>query len=606
MAQLPLYVFSCEKCAKTFKIKGTMTRHQKSCQLLAPKIMTTESDPLFVWGMAHITAQATAPTPRGHGEKEPVLTAATLHEVLMYKNTLNMEHLSEALFTQNFDEFLDEYLIGLKALKTKTICNQLRHLRWCIRWQMSLGLATMDDLDSMDCLVRKMQTRSSLHSIQSNALNVLDPYALITIRERVVDALRLEQSRLDTFIENFLIFGTPVINGVHLSTFALELRNWLELVMRFTSIPLRIQCSQFMVVPSHETSDYICKLVYDPFTCTYSRIVNRDKTQTTHQPLSIPVGFHIDPYMAFYMRECRPLLNPRVPYVFVSKRGKTWTRASRNLKNYLVRLGIQPDQIEESGRFLHGARKIALASFAIRVNFDIMKLRGLAKLMRHSIEVSERYYSTWMNMYLSQQATHVWAEEMNGQVLTQDRPRYAPGRLNDPPPALISYLRPHVLELHTIRELPVPPVQETHSPPVPPAQETHGPPVPPVQETHSPPVPPVPIHQSVVGGTRTFAEAVPEKKVPNCATHNTCLSVHGPVGAKRAKTYGRYFLQCAVCFPDHRPRPNSLYYPIGYTPPVESKNAKPRNMALIASYVDDSMEKGQEPVTGANNFVGIL
>ena len=76
--------------------------------------------------------------------------------------------------------------------------------------------------------------------------------------------------------------------------------------------------------------------------------------------------------------------------------GSAWKQASRDIKNYLQdTLDIQADALDPSGRFVHGSRSIMLANYALRINFDPLRLQQFATLMRHSLGTMNAFYLLW-------------------------------------------------------------------------------------------------------------------------------------------------------------------------------------------------------------------
>ena len=112
------------------------------------------------------------------------------------------------------------------------------------------------------------------------------------------------------------------------SEFGDRLRNWLELVIRFTNIPCRIQCSRELQMPDQDNMTYVAKLVIREG--QYCRLINQDKTSSTHQPLVLPLGRTISAYLYFYITHCRTTTDQH-SYVFSS--GSDHLGISKNTLN---------------------------------------------------------------------------------------------------------------------------------------------------------------------------------------------------------------------------------------------------------------------------------
>ena len=194
---------------------------------------------------------------------------------------------------------------------------------------------------------------------------------------------------------------------------ATRLRNFIEICMRFINVPQRIQCSVGMVLPECNSTDYVCKLVKHGD--GYGRLIHADKVQKTHQPIALPLGTTISTYIEFYLCFCRPPPSSErnAQFVFLSKRGGKWKKASSDLKQYMDKhLKIPVQQLDPTGRFVHASRNIGIAAFSSQVNFDISAVRAFASVCRHSSAVAERYYSIWEKEHKNRTGVQLFTQHM--------------------------------------------------------------------------------------------------------------------------------------------------------------------------------------------------
>lgn len=240
----------------------------------------------------------------------------------------------------------------------------------------------------------------------------------------------------------------------------LQFRPWLELATRLTNIALRVQCTTHLVhhgvhkQPGSEGGkEFVCKLVEDPRTGEYHRLVYNDKVaHSHHKPVKIPLGTSLSSYYSFYMHECRPVeilhlmerqqirsaskggakyvimtecgnkvkdseesvmdvpfyvQNPYnmrddinmsfSPYVFPGKSAKSnWTSASQDLKSFMDgALGVNTDTLFPFGRCVHGTRHVSIACYSLICDFDLDKMRRFAVLCRNSLATVNEFYNVW-------------------------------------------------------------------------------------------------------------------------------------------------------------------------------------------------------------------
>ena len=461
------------------------------------------------------------------------------------------------------DTWMDD---ELERYEMQTVNNHLRYLKLLVLFRQ----AHLDPPEVHDAVVEYLvdlvvDTQSSVTRATTtlNMLKLEDPFALAYLRDRVVNTLLREQVE---YINPYISHLRDVDRGssTHIA-FGLRLRNWLELAMRFTNIPCRIQCSRELQMPEQDGRDYVAKLVLREG--QYCRLINQDKTAASHQPLLLPLGRSLSAYLYLYITYCRTADHP---YVFETRRGKKWRRPSRDLKQYLQNtLDIPVHDLDPTGRFIHGSRSIMMATFAIGAQFDQQKMHGFARLMRHSSTTNERFYSMWQQRALANQSIDVFASLMHLDFRshTQAPVSYVPVQLRDAPTSLLA-LCAHGLG-SDMADTNVAPCYSTRS-------------------------------VGTQTGLDESAQEVTDMReidvadtVPACETCGLfSLVLHGPFGSTRRKKYfGRYYLACSTCHLGGDGRfslPKCIWFPLGYRPIQASKSNRPRNLKEIRSFLASS------------------
>ena len=478
----------------------------------------------------------------------------------------------EGTIIDAIDEWMD--LEQQQTHELQTINNHVRYLHFLLLFHqecMDSPHVEANITDYLADLVQDTQSNTTRLHTTLNVLKLEDPFALAHIRDTVVNALRKEQiEEINPYIlSTLLVCDTP---HTHVA-FGMRLRNWLELVIRFTNIPCRIQCTREMELSTSTSLIYVSKLVVRDG--QYCRLINNDKSSKTHQPLLLPLGRCLSIYLYIYLTYCRPP-TAQHSFVFCSSRGTQWARPSRDLKHYMEDvLGISVHDVDPTGRFIHGSRAIMMAVFAVRVDFDQQKMHGFARLLRHSSTTNERHYSMWQQKALSNQSIDVFARMMDLDFTsaTMTPACYVPVTLQAVPARLTAVFL-HGFEQHNREKGNV-----------------------------------VPCHGTCSVGTQTGApdddggdgdstgapgEGVLEIDVaatqPRCTTcGNFSLKLFGPFGSMRRKRYaGRYFLACPTChrMDDGRFQlPRCRWYPLGFQPLQQSNSARPRNMLEIQDFI---------------------
>lgn len=561
--------YSCDMCTTMFGSEKAMLSHKRKRHVIDDKMEDTKRVKKSSIDFTDWVTQYYNPRKSLVKEK---LSESTIQRIIGFEtgNVLGCT-ISELLFEQDDEESIlnriDTWVDDeLQKYELQTINNHVRYLYFLVLYYTETRQCNHDHIiQYMDDLVHNTQLLTSKSASTINVLKLEDPYALSAIRDRVVDALTTEQvEHIDPYITQF-IHGN--VNADNVYTFGIRLRNWLELAIRFTNIPCRIQCTRDMRTTTYGKYDYVSKLIQH--VDQYHRLINMDKTgSTTHQPISIPLDKTLSMYLYYYVTYFRP---GDSDYVFVTKNGTKWTKPSRDLKVYLNDvLNIPVADIDPTGRFIHASRAIMMAAFSIRVDFNISRMHEFARLMRHSSTTSEHYYSIWQQKYASENAINTFSRVFGVDIVTSHDEssvkKKSPVGLRMPS----SIIRHHYdsqtnKDGHFYR-----------------------------YATYS------------VGTQTNFYENDDNSNSPNreidiAATIPPCpscneqsLDVYGPFGSKRRKWYyGRYYLACAACHRDSSDKTrfrltSCLWYPLGYKPLQKSNSSKPRNMEDICKYICDT------------------
>lgn len=503
--------------------------------------------------------------------EDPSLSPSTAHNVqstfdlsFMGLVGLDMVWQNDVVFCDTINMWLDAQFTS-KSLQRITIVNRLRHLRWWGLYMYSGSRTTQSILLWLDDVVHNTQAATSKDNSDASCIALLDPYELAEIRDSIVIALRKQQETcIDTFIEHILRqrILTEKNHRECIEFGYKHLRNWLEIAIRFISVPLRIQCTVNMVEPTTPVREsFVCKLVQRRD--RYVRIVYKDKTGSSYQPIEIPLEQTVGYYLTFYRHFCRP--DPTSHYTFQTITGSQWIRASRDIKEYMrVELGLEPSKIEPSGRFVHGSRHIMLATFTLAVDFHSEHMRELAFLMRHSTAISEKYYSIWLERNRNERAAKCFTtimhtipeQEVEHDIDSNERKQYVPISIRTPNAVIRKSLYNIYQREYDTRFVPIP-------------YETMD------QATQT----------GCEPETGTGTNITDSCTLPICRQCNQVCSILGPFGQSRHRMFGRYFVQCTNCYGKRPHKKTVRWYDIGYVPSTMTRSQKPRNVIKIKEYL---------------------
>jgi hypothetical protein len=432
-----------------------------------------------------------------------------------------------------------------------------------------------DILEEITERVRHNQQMSTRNIFQRGTLDILDPNQLNQVRNEVVSALVIRQKTvIDPFIRDTLQFPENITKKSLVSFGCEELRCFIEIALRFCNVPSRMQVTQYLLMPDTSRDRYVAKLTVGRR--QYARVVYQDKVGKVTQPIAIPCGPIISMYIFFYIRYCR-VETDTCDHVFVTKTGALWRDATKSVKEYFAsHLHLDISNLDKSGRIVHGARRVCLASYALRCNFNEEKLQHMACLMRHSLETARTYYNPWIQLHRARMAARVFADVMDlpdkddmGVDCLESTPFAKIGRMDSTAFRILLDAFDQHYGSFTIDKPDRMVVQFRDA----------------SCQTSSP------------GGALAAKSISPKSAntvVPCtwiaefCKVHtDTKQSLHGPCGNSRHAYFAHYFVQCDLCFQRKRINASSKILPLGWLPPahVISKSSRPRNMGEIESYI---------------------
>jgi hypothetical protein len=470
-----------------------------------------------------------------------------------------LEHLvwvDALLFEECINSWQDR-LLQRKHVLTKTVSTYYRYLRWFACYLQSTDAIPETIMEFLDDRVYEMQRVATMDMVRENCLTMLDPYGMNELRNTVVRALvKQQRDVIDPFVVAQLRFGQT--SPKELVEFGItHLRNWLDLVLRFCNVPCRVQVTNRLKLEDCTDDDgYVSKLVRHKE--QYSRLINRDKTAASRQPISIPMGPIISSYMHFYLTQCRPESSSQ--FVFTTRTGKPWKRASRDIKHYVCTvLGIDTLLVDPTGRFIHGSRHVVLSSYALRVDFDHRLLQDFTTLMRHSIKTAEKYYNVWADWCRSNQAIANFSNAMGFKDCDDIKKVRSRDVITE------SLALPHALIRTLFRDS---------------ASVTNQKTVFTVRDVGTQTGVFAGLHLQADEKSCNSRSQHPGSSVPDCTLCSRKLQLFGPCGNTRSRYVGHYFLQCETCLPSKRLHKSALILPSGWVPPegIASRSSKPRNL----------------------------
>lgn len=521
-------LFACNTCNKRFKHESSMVRH--TC-------VKQDHENTFETHMLQKKGSAS--------QQKATSFLSSRHGLLIQESLRESDEKLDAAI----NEYIDTSVVA--RITYKSINNNLR-------WM--LDFAEWDPNTLPECLkllkkhVKHTQRAASQELYDDILIKMMDPYELVHLRNNIVIKMRhVQRTIIDPMIKSVLLGK----QNEDLVQFGFDMMcPFLDLLMRFVNVPQRMQVTINLEMPDSSSKDYVSKLVVDD-NMTMSRIVYKDKVHSSHQPIKIPLGRCISLYMHFYIKYCRP--KSTTSFVFLTPKGKKWSRASRDVKKFLEnKLDIPVEKLDPSKRFVHASRTISIACYSSQVDFDINKVRAFASLCRHSSAVCEQYYSIWEREHTNRRGVQFFTQTMP----EHDRPEIA-----------------YIKSTNLVEMLPAPPALSHRF------------------KSKHPKLPDNEYWCMKSVGCQTFhsdeEQPTIEKmtsEVPKCTACNQNVSLLGPYGTKKNKNwFGKYFLSCIHCYPDKRPHSASTFFPLGVKPDhMESISTTPRNIQEINKFIQSS------------------
>jgi hypothetical protein len=564
--------FKCLNCTKTFKNKCSLVTHSKQHTETATETLISEPKPetlkrareteilvLTDYGRSTSFEDITCFPDwlTRYGILTGKLSSSSMESILsdfkvVHNNNPQLFihlHTDTSAFVDDLDHYLDT-----ESVAPGTLIKRLRAIRWYVRYMSSTyHNVRVEVLDELDEMVQSTQSASTVLTVSHSIIGILDPIPLARVSDRVINILRHEQPTIDLFMLRCYESTVPAQERIQ---FGLQtLRLFIELALRFTNVPLRIQCTIGMHLSS-QNMDNVCTLVRVLDTGAYARIVSSDKVKNHAQAVRIHMDATISKYLDFYIRYCR--IDTSSTLVFQSAHGKKWITASADLKAYLCKYGLDCDTLVPNGRFVHFSRHIGLAVFSILANFNVEQIRNFALLMRHSMAAIEYIYSPWLRLSQSISAAHDVLRLRNQDTLV-DRVAYLPI-------TSIERIR-GMLDSYIRNEMGI-----------------DGTPV---------------VCRYVDAGVQTDSyekiekvELVSTQQPPTCTVCYNTSHIGGPIGNTKHAHFGKYYAFCKTCHKNSGPEAMIVTYVLGEKPVyVETSSTKPRNRLDIMEYIFQKTQK---------------
>lgn len=186
---------------------------------------------------------------------------------LMMKLKTEEWWIDEALYDSwQFEEMVDQ--LESCWATDKTIGNQLRLVFW-----YTLYMFCIHDLIT-DSVVHFVHKRCSKYFMKATKIvqgslgvQIMDPYQMVELRHRILVSLQKQQEQVITpFIKQFLAEKSPKIPVIEFGV--KQLRCWLDLMIRFINVPMRIQATKelYLGYPFCKTDaseHHVARLLYE-------------------------------------------------------------------------------------------------------------------------------------------------------------------------------------------------------------------------------------------------------------------------------------------------------------------------------------------------------
>jgi hypothetical protein len=195
--------------------------------------------------------------------------------------------MDEALYDSwQFEEMIEQlenYWSQQQQKMDKTVGNQLRLVFW-----YTLYMFCIHDTIT-DTVVHFLHKRVSKYFMKATKIvqgslgvQIMDPYQMVELRHRILLELqKQQQTTIDPFIKQFLHERSP---KMPLMEFGTKLRCWIDLIIRFMNIPMRIQATKELHLgyPFRKTEaseHHVARLLYE--NGNFTRLFMFDKVGKT-------------------------------------------------------------------------------------------------------------------------------------------------------------------------------------------------------------------------------------------------------------------------------------------------------------------------------------
>ncbi len=270
--------FACElhineqPCTARYRYKKDLVVHQRKVihdqvrQYVSPayhqlRLRTKQATSWMNWTSLYVSCKSKSDPILSNEQKVSV-------EQLMVKLKEEGWWSDEKLYDSwSFEEMIDHLEEYWFQDSSKTLGNQLRLVFW-----YTLYMFCIHELIT-DSVVHFVHRRSSKYFIKATKITqgslgvqIMDPYQMVELRHRILLGLQKQQVEvLNPFIKQFLEERSPKMPLIEFGT---KLRCWLDLMIRFINIPMRIQATKelhlgFPFRQTDASEHHVARLLYE-------------------------------------------------------------------------------------------------------------------------------------------------------------------------------------------------------------------------------------------------------------------------------------------------------------------------------------------------------
>ena len=219
------------------------------------------------------------------------------------------------------------------------------------------------------------------------------PQQLLSIRNHIVEVL----SHADTVRHVLSILQAGAEKDGPGRRFV---RLWLDVLIKLTNAPNRLQCSVQLQLPRTETLSPVARLIYQHPT-ELERVFFMDKVgKLRRMPVSIPLGPDLSLFLAAYILRFTPA---KCTFVFHDAVEKPWPGLSTEFVAFMTGETVRlPLRLFPNQKML---RRIGINALAVKHNFKHEALEDLAHMSRHSVAILLNNYTTWSSVHQQRAST---------------------------------------------------------------------------------------------------------------------------------------------------------------------------------------------------------